>query len=393
MLRYAGGAPVLANPNRVQLERIDPAQPLADALRRDVPPRRCRPAEVAARRRRPDAARDLAAVRQRGDAEGPRRPAAALSVHARHAHPRPDPRSRRAHLARLLPAQEPARADDRGRRTPAPARRERRAAAPASTGGGATAAGITEQTRSERDAASAGRRQRRSGAGGRARDRARHRQRSRSARPNARPTTASAARLAREDRAAVARSQRTPAALFEELNWDYATIERLNPDLSTQVIAFNLGKAVLQGDEANNVALAPGDVVTVYSQKDVRVPVARQTRLVSLEGEVNAPGVYQLQPGETLQRTDRARRRLHAAGLCLRSRVSAARRRARASARTWPPRSAGWRRSRRCRRRATRRTGATTPRRRVAAVSNAADPGAARAPVARSSRTAGSRSS
>ena len=29
MLRYAGGAPVLANPNRVQLERIDPAQPLA----------------------------------------------------------------------------------------------------------------------------------------------------------------------------------------------------------------------------------------------------------------------------------------------------------------------------------------------------------------------------
>ena len=26
MLRYAGGAPVLANPNRVQLERIDPPQ-------------------------------------------------------------------------------------------------------------------------------------------------------------------------------------------------------------------------------------------------------------------------------------------------------------------------------------------------------------------------------
>ena len=76
------------------------------------------------------------------------------------------------------------------------------------------------------------------------------------------------------------RVQRTPAALFEELNWDYATIERLTPDLSTQVIAFNLGKAVLQGDEANNIALAPGDVVTVYSQKDVRVPVARQTRLV-----------------------------------------------------------------------------------------------------------------
>jgi protein involved in polysaccharide export with SLBB domain len=31
------------------------------------------------------------------------------------------------------------------------------------------------------------------------------------------------------------------------------------------------------------------------------VPVARQTRLVSLEGEVAAPGVYQLTPGETLK--------------------------------------------------------------------------------------------
>jgi DNA uptake protein ComE-like DNA-binding protein len=49
------------------------------------------------------------------------------------------------------------------------------------------------------------------------------------------------------------------------------------------------------------VALAPGDVVTVYSQKDVRGPVGRQTRLVSVEGEVNAPGIYQLQAGDTLR--------------------------------------------------------------------------------------------
>ncbi|MEO8080207.1 MAG: SLBB domain-containing protein, partial [Caldimonas sp.] len=107
--------------------------------------------------------------------------------------------------------------------------------------------------------------------------------------------------LRSEDRAVVQRARRRPAALFDDLNWDYATIERLNPDLSTQVIAFNLGKAVLQGDEANNIALAPGDVVTVYSQKDIKVAVSRQTRLVSIEGEVNAPGIYQLQPGDTLQ--------------------------------------------------------------------------------------------
>ncbi len=104
-----------------------------------------------------------------------------------------------------------------------------------------------------------------------------------------------------DDLAAANRAKKTPAALFDELNWDYAVIERLiEKDLSTQVIPFNLGKAVLEGDPANNLELLSGDVVTVYSQKDVRVPVARQTRLVSVEGEVSAPGVYQLLPGETL---------------------------------------------------------------------------------------------
>lgn len=103
-----------------------------------------------------------------------------------------------------------------------------------------------------------------------------------------------------EDRSAAERAKKAPAALFDELNWDYAVIERLNADLSTQVIPFNLGKAVLQGDAASNVELRAGDVVTVYSQKDMRGPVAKQTRLVSVEGEVGAPGVYQLLPGETL---------------------------------------------------------------------------------------------
>ncbi|CAN5739212.1 hypothetical protein BH11PSE8_BH11PSE8_17770 [soil metagenome] len=120
---------------------------------------------------------------------------------------------------------------------------------------------------------------------------------------NGSPRASSQRRFERqEDMAAVGRSKKAPAALFDELNWDYAVIERLNEkDLSTQVIPFNLGKAVLQGDDANNIALLPGDVVTVYSQKDVRVPVARQTRLVSLEGEIASPGVYQLAPGETLR--------------------------------------------------------------------------------------------
>ena len=109
-------------------------------------------------------------------------------------------------------------------------------------------------------------------------------------------------RRAGELRASAERAKTAPAVLFDELNWDYAVIERLNEaDLSSDVIPFNLGKAVLQGDESQNLELKAGDVVTVYSQKDVRVPVARQTRLVQLEGEVGAPGVYQLLPGETLR--------------------------------------------------------------------------------------------
>ena len=121
--------------------------------------------------------------------------------------------------------------------------------------------------------------------------------------PSATSSRSRAERLRRsEDRTVVSASRRAPTALFDELNWDYAVIERLNTrDLTTQVIPFNLGKAVLQGDELSNVELQAGDVVTVYSQKDIRVPVSRQTRLVALEGEVGAPGVYQLQPGDTLQ--------------------------------------------------------------------------------------------
>ena len=119
---------------------------------------------------------------------------------------------------------------------------------------------------------------------------------------DANPRTRAERQRRKEDRVLVEASKKAPTALFDELNWDYAVIERLNTqDLSTQVIPFNLGKAVLQGDTANNIELMAGDVVTVYSQKDIRVPLARQTRLVSLEGEVGSPGVYQLRPGDTLK--------------------------------------------------------------------------------------------
>jgi protein involved in polysaccharide export with SLBB domain len=106
----------------------------------------------------------------------------------------------------------------------------------------------------------------------------------------------------RTSRSPVDRASRNLASLFDELNWDYAVIERLDTQtLQTQLIPFNLGGAVIRHNAADDLALLPGDVVTVFSQRDIRVPVARQTRLVSLEGEVGAPGVYQVLPGETLK--------------------------------------------------------------------------------------------
>jgi protein involved in polysaccharide export with SLBB domain len=90
--------------------------------------------------------------------------------------------------------------------------------------------------------------------------------------------------------------------LVDEPNWEYATVERLDSDrISTRLLSFHLGKAVLQRDPNEDLALQPGDVVTIFSSKDIKGPQARVNRLVRVEGEVDRPGVYQLQPGETLR--------------------------------------------------------------------------------------------
>ncbi len=87
-----------------------------------------------------------------------------------------------------------------------------------------------------------------------------------------------------------------------EINWDYAVIQRLNPlDLTMQLIPFNLGNLVLRGDQENNLALEPGDIVTVFSQADLAVPLEKRTKFVRLEGEFRAAGVYRVEPGETLR--------------------------------------------------------------------------------------------
>jgi polysaccharide export outer membrane protein len=87
-----------------------------------------------------------------------------------------------------------------------------------------------------------------------------------------------------------------------EINWTYAAIERLDEQtLSTRLIPFNLGKAVLDHEEASDLLLQPGDVVSVFSQADFTTPVAEQSRIVRLEGEVKIAGIYSVRPGETLR--------------------------------------------------------------------------------------------
>lgn len=260
LLRYSGGATVLANMNRAQLERIDPAMPKSPRLVEDF---RLDTAGMGKPLRDGDVLTLLAispkfanAVTLKGHVAQPLRYPYRPGMRIRDLIPdrealiSPDFYRRKNLLVQVIEEEED---------LDSPAEGETKQ--PVAANGVAPAPGQAQQ-------------------------------------PGKRART----REQSEDRAVAQRARRAPAALFDELNWDYAVVERLSDvDLSTQVIPFNLGKAVLQGDEASNIELRAGDVVTIYSQKDVRVPVARQTRLVSVEGEVGAPGVYQLLPGETLR--------------------------------------------------------------------------------------------
>ena len=89
--------------------------------------------------------------------------------------------------------------------------------------------------------------------------------------------------------------------LFNEINWDYAVIERLDTaTLRPQLISFDLNQAVVARNPLANLELKSGDVVTVFSVKDIPVPANRRSAFVRIGGEVNAPGLYQIQAGETL---------------------------------------------------------------------------------------------
>lgn len=89
--------------------------------------------------------------------------------------------------------------------------------------------------------------------------------------------------------------------LVDEINLDYAVIERVDAaNVSVQLLPFSLGKALEDANSPDNVTLQPGDIVTVFSVNDVRVPQAKRQVFVRVEGEVQRPGIYQMQPGDSL---------------------------------------------------------------------------------------------
>jgi protein involved in polysaccharide export with SLBB domain len=110
--------------------------------------------------------------------------------------------------------------------------------------------------------------------------------------------------LADEEQASTVNSPRPPMTValpVPEIDWSYAVIERMNPQtLTTSLVPFNPGQLVMGHDAAQNLPLQPGDVVTLFSQADIKVPQAERTKFVRLEGEFEHSGIYSVLPGETL---------------------------------------------------------------------------------------------
>lgn len=86
------------------------------------------------------------------------------------------------------------------------------------------------------------------------------------------------------------------------IDWDYAVVERMDKQtLTTKLLPFDLGALVLKRDKSADIELEAGDVITIFSDADIRVPRSQQTKYVRLEGEFVHAGVYSVKEGETLR--------------------------------------------------------------------------------------------
>lgn len=90
--------------------------------------------------------------------------------------------------------------------------------------------------------------------------------------------------------------------LFEQVNLDYAVVERFSREtLQYTLLPFNLGKVLTAPKSPDDLVLEAGDVITVFSNKDIQIPTSRYKAFVRVEGEVNKPGVYPVEAGDNLR--------------------------------------------------------------------------------------------
>ena len=90
--------------------------------------------------------------------------------------------------------------------------------------------------------------------------------------------------------------------LSEQVNLDYAVVERFSREaLQVNLLPFNLGKMLMSPKGEDDLVLEAGDVITVFSSKEIQIPTSRQKAFVRIEGEVNKPGIYPVGPADTLK--------------------------------------------------------------------------------------------
>jgi len=88
---------------------------------------------------------------------------------------------------------------------------------------------------------------------------------------------------------------------FPDMEWDYAAIERIDPvTFSSSIITFNLAKALAK-ESSDDVVLTSGDAIVIFAKIDFKQPQQKKLKLVKVEGEVKAPGIYPVATGETLK--------------------------------------------------------------------------------------------
>lgn len=90
--------------------------------------------------------------------------------------------------------------------------------------------------------------------------------------------------------------------LSEQVNLDYAVVERFSREtLQYTLLPFNLGKVLSAPKSQDDLVLEDGDVITVFSNKDIQIPTSKFKAFVRVEGEVNKPGVYPVLAGDNLR--------------------------------------------------------------------------------------------